>query len=45
MLGEFELTWRYGPGTIVITTPEDAESRVESRLYPVRDLVTALDKV
>lgn len=38
-LNDLELTYTIRDHMIVITTPEDAESRLETRVYPVRDLV------
>ena len=39
VLDEFELTWIVRHEALVITTPEEAEARLETRVYPVRDLV------
>lgn len=41
VLDELKLTWTFRNEVIVITTPEDAESMLETRLYPVLDLVAA----
>lgn len=38
-LDSVDLTWAIRDEALVITTPEDAESRLETRIYPVRDLV------
>jgi hypothetical protein len=38
-LDPVELTWMIRDESLVITTPEEAESQLETRLYPVRDLV------
>jgi len=38
ILTELELTFTIRDGIIVITTPEDAESRLITRVYPVLDL-------
>ena len=39
VLGDLKLAWTFRNEVIVITTPEDAESMLETRLYPVLDLV------
>lgn len=39
VLETLELTWIIRNETLVITTPEQAESELETRIYPVRDLV------
>ena len=39
VLKEYKLTWTFRDEVILITTPEDAESMLETRLYPVLDLV------
>jgi hypothetical protein len=39
MLDELELTYVERDGLILITTPEDAESRLEVRVYDCRDLL------
>src|SRR5207248_1564997 len=40
MLGELDLTFTIREHMIVITTPEDAEQELLTRVYPVLDLVT-----
>ena len=39
MLEPLELTWIIRNESLEITTPEQAESLLETRIYPVRDLV------
>jgi tetratricopeptide (TPR) repeat protein len=39
MLRELELTYIIKDGVVLITTPERAESELETRIYPVGDLV------
>ncbi len=39
ILKEFDLTWIIRDEVIMITTPEEAESELLTRIYPVRDLV------
>lgn len=39
MLKQLELTWMIRHESLLITTPEEAESYLETRLYPVADLV------
>lgn len=39
-LGELEMTYKVVEDLIVITTPEDAESSLEIRVYDCRDLLT-----
>jgi hypothetical protein len=39
VLESLELTWTIQHEALQITTPEEAEARLETRLYPVRDLV------
>jgi hypothetical protein len=41
VLKDLKLAWTFRDEVIVITTPEDAESMLETRLYPVLDLVAA----
>lgn len=41
VLDELKLTWTFRNEVILITTREDAESMLETRLYPVLDLVAA----
>ena len=39
MLDELDLTYTIEHGTLLITTPEEAESRLETRVYRVSDLL------
>jgi len=39
MLGELDLTFVERDGLVLITTPEDAESRLDIRVYDCRDLI------
>jgi hypothetical protein len=39
VLTDLKLTWTFRNEVILITTPEDAEAMLETRLYPVLDLV------
>jgi len=39
VLEQLELTWTIRHETLVITTPEEAEAHLDTRVYPVRDLV------
>ena len=39
VLDDLKLTWTLRNEVVLITTPEDAESMLETRLYPVLDLV------
>jgi hypothetical protein len=39
MLSNLELTWLIQNETLLITTPEHAESQLHTRVYPVADLV------
>jgi hypothetical protein len=39
LLREFDLTWSIRNGTLIITTPEEAESRLITKVYDVRNLV------
>jgi hypothetical protein len=40
VLKDLKLTWTFRNEVILITTPEEAEAMLETRLYPVLDLVT-----
>jgi hypothetical protein len=42
-LGRHDLTWIIADGALVITTPEEAESRLLTRVHNVKDLVAAAD--
>ena len=44
VLHELELTYIVRDGVILITTPEDAESHLLTRVYPVLDLITPRQK-
>ncbi|QDU92768.1 hypothetical protein [Lignipirellula cremea] len=44
MLRELELTWVVANETLVITTPDEAEGHVLTRVYPVGDLATRSDE-
>ena len=39
MLRQVDLTWLMREGMVLITTPEEAENHLETRVYPVADLV------
>ena len=39
LLKEFDLTWTIRHGCVIITTPEQAESRLITKIYDVRNLV------
>lgn len=39
MLRELDMTWTIRNDAILLTTPEEVESRLETRIYPVLDLV------
>ncbi|MBC8873273.1 MAG: hypothetical protein H8E44_27880 [Planctomycetes bacterium] len=43
-LREFDLTWTLRDGALVITTPEEAECCMETRVYDVLDLVRLNDQ-
>jgi hypothetical protein len=44
LLRPLQLTWVVDQGTLVITTPEDAETRTVVGIYPVGDLVVCRDE-
>jgi len=44
VLKQHNLTWFPCSGLILVTTPEEAECRLETRLYPVPDLVKPPDE-
>lgn len=39
VLESLDLTWMIQHESLIITTPEDAEAHLDTRVYPVRDLV------
>jgi hypothetical protein len=45
MLKELDLTWYIREGVMMITTPEESQFVLETRLYAVSDLVSATDRL
>ncbi len=43
MLRRLNLTWLIGDEVLIITTPEEAENRLDTKVYDVSDLVTCRD--